>query len=91
MSFEAIRSNISQLYTGKDPWHGTPLAGVIRSVLNKKRPRRPLFHNAFKMENDWWNLMKRCWSQKASQRLKADQVMQGIREILIQGETKLSS
>jgi len=66
-----------EILTSKDPYHEYAMFTVIALVASGRTPNRPET-----ITNDnIWNLMKDCWTLKASERLLIQDVIRRLDDI----------
>ena len=70
-----------QLATGKMPFPEFNEIGAKEKVLRGKRPPKPRSFDAVGITPAVWNIAKKCWHQKAKERLKVNAVLEYLENL----------
>jgi hypothetical protein len=67
--------------SGAPPFTGLrKITQVVRKVLNNERPTRPEAARAIGLTDDVWGIVEACWGQDPGSRLRAFQVVSGLKK-----------
>ena len=72
---------LSQVLTGKSPFHGMLPLAVTYFVLRGKRPAKPVNASAIGFSDSLWGFTQRCWGKNIESRPEVRELVTHLGEV----------
>ncbi|KAH7907556.1 kinase-like domain-containing protein [Hygrophoropsis aurantiaca] len=74
----AFACMLCEIYSGKRPFHGRSITGVIADLQARRRPSRPV-----QVNDAMWALIQACWHEDPARRPSASDILHRLRAFIV--------